>query len=117
MRNISILLAALVLAGCNSIENRYVDATGVHGHGVTTFSATQTDGKFTISDDGSTCSGSFPHWKSATVVFHVSCSDGKSGTVTMTRPTANATMVAGEGTVQFTDGTTRRFIFGRKDML
>jgi hypothetical protein len=29
----------------------------------------------------------------------------------MTRPTANASIIAGEGTMQFTNGEIRRFIF------
>lgn len=113
MSRIAILCAGLVLAGCNTVKNHYVDAGGIHGGGTTTFSATQTDGKFSISDSSGTCTGTFPSWKSAVVVFPVSCSNGKAGTVTMTRPTANATIVEGEGTIQFTDGSTRRFIFGR----
>lgn len=101
------------LAGCNTVENQYVDASGKRGSGQTTFSVTFSDGKFSISDAGVTCSGSFDSWQSATVVFPVTCSDGKSGSVTMTRPTANASLVAGEGTMQLTNGETRRFVFGR----
>lgn len=114
----SILVAALgIIAGCNTVENRYIDATGVHGRGQTTFGATQEDGKFSISDSSSTCAGSFPHWRNATVVFPVSCTDGRSGTVTMTRPMTNASMVAGEGTIQFNNGTSKRFMFGRADSI
>lgn len=112
-----ILGALIALSSCNTIENQYVDATGKHGSGQTTFGVTQENGKFSISDSGVTCSGAFPNWRNATVVFPVRCSDGKSGSVTMTRPTTNASMVAGEGTIQFTNGETKRFVFGRKDMM
>lgn len=110
-------LIPVALASCNTIENQYVDATGKHGSGQTTFSTTFSDGKFSVSDAKSTCSGTFASWQSATVVFPVKCSDGKTGSVTMTRPTANASMVAGEGTMQLSSGETRRFVFGRKDIM
>ncbi|MHC2540415.1 hypothetical protein FB001_103289 [Ensifer sp. SEMIA 135] len=109
--------ACMGVAGCNTIENQYVDANGRRGSGQTTFGVTMTDGKFAIADAGVTCSGTFPHWRNATVVFPVTCTDGTSGTVTMTRPTANASMVAGEGTMSLTNGDARRFVFGRKDMM
>ncbi|NTA79969.1 hypothetical protein G6L13_05660 [Agrobacterium tumefaciens] len=112
------LVASLgLIAGCNTIENRYIDAKGTHGHGQTTFGATQENGKFSIADSSSTCTGSFPHWRNATVVFPVSCTDGRSGTVTMTRPMTNASMVSGEGTIQFTNGTSKKFMFGRADSI
>ena len=104
----------ILLASCNSIENQYVDATGKHGSGQTTFSVTQSDGKFSIADKAGTCGGTFDSWSGATVVFPVACTNGKTGTVVMTRPTANASLVAGEGTIQFVGGETRRFIFGPK---
>lgn len=106
------IIAILAVSGCNSISNRYVDARGKHGRGETTFSVTQSNGTFSISDEKVTCKGTFDSWSDATVVFPVTCGDGKSGTVVMTRPTADATMVAGEGTIEFTDGTIRRFVFG-----
>jgi hypothetical protein len=113
-RPIILALAALSLTGCNTIENQYVDANGKHGSGQTTFGATQENGKFSISDARSTCSGTFPNWRSATVVFPVSCTDGRQGSSTMTRPMTNASIVAGEGTLQFTNGETKRFVFGPK---
>ena len=100
------------LAGCNMIQNKYVDSTGMHGSGTTTFGAMQEDGKFSITDEKATCRGVF-EWKNPTAVFPVQCTDGKNGTVTMTRPTANASQIAGEGTIEFTDGATKRFVFGK----
>jgi hypothetical protein len=107
------LLALLALAGCNSIGVRYVDATGERGTGTLTGGPVSfNDGKFSISDRGVTCSGSFPSWANLTVVFPVTCTDGKTGTVTMTRPPAN--VIAGEGTMQLSSGETRRFVFGQR---
>lgn len=107
-------LGLLCLAGCNTIQNQYVDATGKHGSGTTTFGVAFDQVKFRISDSAVTCSGGAESWQSPTLVFPVACTDGKTGTATMTRPTANASAVAGEGTIQFTSGETRRFVFGPK---
>ncbi|WPE22507.1 hypothetical protein [Shinella zoogloeoides] len=117
MKNFVALGAVLALVGCNTIENQYVSATGRYGSGQTTFGAMQENVKFSIGDGRVTCRGTAPDWRKATVVIPVACTDGKSGTVTMTRPMTNASMVAGEGTMQLTNGETRRFIFGRKDQL
>lgn len=113
MNRAPLLIALAFLAGCNTIENQYVDATGKHGSGQTTFSATMSDGKFSIADKGVTCSGTFDSWQASTVVFPVACTDGRRGSVTMTRPTANASLVAGEGTMQLGGGEVRRFVFGK----
>jgi hypothetical protein len=113
MNRAPLLLALTLLAGCNTLENQYVNATGKHGSGQTTFSATMSNGKFSIADKGVTCSGTFDSWQAATIVFPVACTDGRRGSVTMTRPTANYSQVAGEGTMEFTDGSTKRFVFGR----
>lgn len=110
---IRIGLLCLALAGCNSINVKYVDASGLHGAGKLTGGAVNfNDGKLTIADRGVTCSGSFPSWESVTVVFPVKCTDGASGTVTMTRPPVN--QIAGEGAMQLTNGQTRRFVFGQR---
>ncbi|WP_421579504.1 hypothetical protein [Shinella sp. M31] len=113
MRKVLFVVAfGLATAGCNTIQNKYVDSTGMRGSGTTTFGAMQENGKFSITDEKATCRGVF-EWKNPTAVFPVQCTDRKSGTVTMTRPTANASQIAGEGTIQFTDGTERRFVFGK----
>lgn len=114
MKKLTATLLCLGLAGCNTIQNQYVDATGTHGSGTTTMSVTMTDGKFSISDRGATCSGTFPNWTAITVVFPVACTDGKRGTVTMSRPTAGVATLAGEGTMALTNGEARRFVFGPK---
>jgi hypothetical protein len=114
MKRLATLISILALSGCNTIENQYVDATGKHGSGQTTFSATLSDGKFSIAEKSGSCSGQFDSWSNATVVFPVTCTNGKSGSVVMTRPTANASIIAGEGTIQFVGGETRRFVFGPK---
>lgn len=112
MKKLIAALLCLGLAGCNTIQNQYVDATGTHGIGTTTFGATQEDVRFSIASKGETCTGRADNWRSATLGMPVSCSSGKSGMVTMTRPMTNASQVAGEGTMMMTDGTARKFIFG-----
>lgn len=113
MKKIAFLSLAL-LAGCNTIQNQYVDATGTHGSGATTFGVSQEDVRFSIADKGETCTGTAASWRSSTLVMPVSCSSGKAGTVTMTRPMTNASQVAGEGTMALTNGETRRLVFGPK---
>ncbi len=112
MKPLAPLLPIILLTSCNTIENHYVDATGKLGSGQTTMSVTQSDGKFSIADEAVACSGTFDSWANATVVFPVNCTNGKSGSVVMTRPTANGSLVAGEGTIQFVTGESRRFTFG-----
>lgn len=105
--------AALVgLTGCNTVSVQYVDATGRHGSGEATVSVTQQNGTFSITDKGATCSGTFANWNQLTVVFPVTCTDGKSGSVTMTRPTEGP--IIGEGTMELRSGEKRRFLFGRE---
>jgi hypothetical protein len=104
-----ILFAAL--ASCNAMSVQYVDSGGKRGAGTTNITALQTDGTFSVTDKGVTCSGTFPSWKAMTVVFPVRCTDGQTGSVTMTRPASGP--IAGEGTMQLTSGEIRRFIFGK----
>lgn len=107
----SLTLMAMALSSCNAISVRYVDATGIRGTGTLDVSALQTNGTFSIRDEAATCAGKFPSWQKMTVVFPVNCTDGKLGTVTMTRPASGS--VAGEGTLQLASGEVRRFVFGR----
>lgn len=112
MRKWSVIAIATLVSGCNSIPVNYVDAGGLRGSGeITGGVASMNDGTFKVSDRGVTCSGSFPSWSNLTTVFPVKCSDGNQGSVTMTRPPVN--VIAGEGTMQLTNGETRRFVFGR----
>lgn len=109
---LTIAAAGMLLAGCNTIQNHYVDASGKHGSGTTTFGATQENVKFSIRDEKSTCTGSTDNWRSMTVVIPITCTDGKSGTVMMTRPLSG--LIAGEGTMQLASGEVRRIMFGPK---
>lgn len=114
---IPVLISLLAcLAGCtaSSIENRYLGMSGKYGSGQTTMGVYANDGKFSLSDGKSTCAGSFASWQAFTIVFPVTCTDGRSGSVTMTRPSAGVAILAGEGTIQFANGETRRFAFGPK---
>lgn len=108
-----VLPFCVMIAGCNSIGVRYVDATGERGAGTITGGAlSMNDGKFSIADKGVTCSGNFPSWTNLTITFPVSCTDGNRGTVTVTRPPVNA--IAGEGTMELTNGEVRRIVFGQR---
>lgn len=113
MKNLFGVSVLVLLAGCNSIGVRYVDATGERGSGTITGGAvSMNDGKFSIADRGVTCSGSFASWANLTIVVPVTCTDGKTGTATMTRPFNGP--IAGEGTLQLAGGETRRFVFGQR---
>ena len=113
VKAIAVLAVASCLVGCNTIAVRYVDATGERGSGTITGGvASMNDGKFSVSDKGVTCSGAFPSWANLTITFPVRCTDGNTGTVTMTRPPVN--VIAGEGTMQLASGDTRRFVFGQR---
>ncbi len=111
MKSIATSIICLTLAGCNAMSVQYVDATGKRGTGIANISAVQTDGTFSVTDKGATCSGKFPSWHQITVVFPVRCTDGQSGSVTMTRPASGP--IAGEGTMQLASGEVRRFVFGK----
>jgi hypothetical protein len=112
MNKWKIFLVGGLLTSCNAMSVQYVDATGRRGTGTANISAVQTDGTFSVTDKGVTCSGKFPSWQQMTVVFPVQCTDGQSGSVTMTRPASGP--IAGEGTMQLGSGEVRRFIFGKR---
>lgn len=110
MRKIAVL-AISALAGCSSVQTQYVGPTGQYGSGsITGGVMSMNNGKFSIAANGVTCSGNFPSWEKLTVIFPIWCTDGTSGTVTMARPPVN--VISGEGTMQLTNGETRRFTFG-----
>jgi len=113
---LTLMLMSSCLSGCtaSAIENRYLGMNGKYGSGSTTMGVYANDGKFSITDEKSTCSGSFPSWQAFTIVFPVTCTDSRTGSVTMTRPSAGVAILAGEGTIQFTNGATKRFAFGPK---
>ena len=115
-RTLLMLVSVAGLAGCNSVQTAYIDSTGKHGRGEITYGVhNMENGKFSITDNGVTCRGAFPDWSDYTVVFPVQCTDGRAGQASMTRPTSTGVSVlAGEGTIQFTDGQTKRFVYGPK---
>ncbi|HBF32666.1 hypothetical protein [Rhizobium sp.] len=114
MKKMLLAIPCIVLCGCVSVKTAWVDASGKHGSGLITGDAYNvSNGKFSLTDHGVTCSGAFPNWASYTVVFLVKCSDGRSGMASMTRPTAaGASVLAGEGTIRFAHGENKSFIFG-----
>lgn len=104
------LPALVLLAGCGAtVKMAYVDASGKHGSGTVSMDSTLHNGKLSISDKGQTCSGSFHDWSSLTIVVPVKCSDGKTGTATMTRALSGT--ISGEGTMQLSGGEVRRFVY------
>lgn len=114
MKYVAAAFLCLALSGCNAMTVQYVDATGRRGTGTANISAVQTDGTFSVTDNGTTCSGEFPSWRQMAVVFPVHCTDGQSGSVTMTRPASGP--IAGEGTMQLASGEVRRFVFGNTSL-
>lgn len=109
MRGFAVALAG-ILAGCApTIAVQYVDASGRHGAGNVSVSGTLQNGRLSLTSKGETCSGAFANWSSLTVVVPLACTSGLTGTATMTRPFSGP--IIGEGTMQLSDGTSRRFTF------
>lgn len=100
----------VALTGCsNTLEAQYSGPKGVYGSGQITQTVTQSDVKLSIKNDGVTCSGSYPTWNPLTIVFPVSCTDGRKGSATLTRPFEGP--MSGQGSIQFADGETRQIVY------
>ncbi|MER8532082.1 hypothetical protein NKH61_05350 [Mesorhizobium sp. M1005] len=110
MKWIGVLACLLAIAGCSpTVKMAYVDAGGKHGSGTVTMDGTLHNGKLSISDDGQTCAGTFPHWSNLNLVVPVQCTGGVTGTATMTRVMDGP--ISGEGTMQLSNGETKRFVY------
>lgn len=110
MRWIPASALLLVITGCSpTVKMAYVDARGKHGSGAVTMDGTLHNGKLSITDGAQTCAGSFTSWSSLTVVVPVKCTGGVTGTATMTR--AMDGPISGEGTMQLSNGETKRFVY------
>ena len=108
----AVAFAALFLAGCGSITlpASGVTSDGIHFEGTTT--ASMKIGEFSVSGNGITCSGTYdPHDRAKRIEAKTTCTDGRTGTIYVVR---NNDGLGGHGTVQFTDGTTGTFVFGKK---
>lgn len=111
-RLIAIAAASLALAGCASEFS--VPVTGVLGNQSAQGAATARmsgDGTFFVSTaSGLRCEGTYDSLSRApTIEAPVTCSDGRSGRLVITR-TMN--MVSGTVIGQLNDGTPGRFVFG-----
>jgi hypothetical protein len=107
-------LMLLALGGCVGPQAsiHYVGPNGAYGMGtIEANPAGQLSGKITLSNSLETCTSTFENWHSPTISTPFSCSDGKSGTLTLTRASPS---LEGQGTAQFTDGTNRLVIFNVK---
>ncbi len=112
MKSWFVFLSVLILSACNAMPVTYVGASGKFGSGqINGGPVNMSDGAFSISDKGVTCSGKFPSWTNLTIVFPVTCTDGATGSVNMTRPFNGP--IAGEGSLSLSTGENRRFVYGR----
>ncbi|MER8925819.1 hypothetical protein [Mesorhizobium sp. M0859] len=110
MKSIGVLPCLLAIAACSpTVKMAYVDASGKHGSGTVTMDGTLHNVELSISDNGQSCSGTFPSWSNLTVVVPVKCTDGVTGTATMTRVMDGP--ISGEGTMQLSNGETKRFVY------
>lgn len=103
-------LSVMGLAGCsNTLEAQYSGPKGLYGSGQITQTVTQSDVKLSIKNAGVTCSGTYPTWNPLTIVFPVTCTDGRKGSATLTRPFEGP--MSGQGSIQFSDGETRQIVY------
>ena len=105
---IAVSTIAAFLTGCAVIEPVAVIASnGEVMKGVAT--ASPLGGSFTVADARATCSGTYDALtQSPTVSFAAKCSDGRTGVGGALRDSA----ISGSGTMQMSDGTTARFVYG-----
>jgi hypothetical protein len=106
-----VLLLTLLLAATACSMTVPVAVVNKHG-GVMKGSATasMSGGTFQVADDKVSCSGTYDAMSmAATISMPVTCSDGRSGTVTATR---DDTMMSGSGYVDLSDKSHAAFFFG-----
>lgn len=117
MRNRTSLLAVvpviIALAGCGSIT---VPASGVDSKGVSysgSTTASMSGGTFSVTGtDGVVCSGTYdPFNRSKRIEAKTTCTNGRKGTIYVVR---NSDGMGGKGDAEFDDGTTGKFVFGKK---
>lgn len=65
-------------------------------------------GSFQASNERASCAGTYDANPAATVSFAVRCTDGRTGVGQALRDNPTS----GSGTIQMSDGTTARFVFG-----
>ncbi len=104
------LIGLLIASGCSTSKVTYVGPDGPYGSGIMTGGfASMSNGRFSIADAGITCSGNYSSWEDGPLKFPVWCSDGTSGTVTLSpSPDIKST---GVGTIQIYDGEPRQIAF------
>lgn len=108
MKGIILVGLVLAVAGCTTTEPLAVIAAGGEVMKGTTVAAL-TGGTFSASDSRATCSGTYDDLTMVqTVSFAVTCTDGRRGIGRAVRDSATG----GSGTIQMSDGTTAKFVFG-----
>lgn len=102
-------LLAAALSGCGiTVPVAVMHSSGEVMRGQATASMLM-GSTFTVSDDRATCTGTFDGVTVArTVSFAAHCTDGRTGLGSALRDTP----ASGSGTMQMSDGTTARFVFG-----
>lgn len=110
MKRTGLLACLFAISGCGAtVKMAYVDAGGKHGTGTVTMDGTLHNGKLSITDAGQVCTGTFPDWSDLTLVVPVQCTGGITGTATLTRVMDGP--ISGEGTMQLSNGVTKRFVY------
>lgn len=116
MKRISILGAAVAaastaLVGCSSAKVTYVDERGAYGKGIMAGGfASMNSGRFSITDEGITCSGNYASWDKGDLKFPVWCTDGASGTVNIARVEG----IPSNGTLHLSTGVARSLVLAGK---
>jgi hypothetical protein len=109
MRKLWVAIFAVACCGCTVTVP--VAIIGRDGHVLRGTAITgSSSGSFTVSDGAATCRWGYgSRDRSLTVSMPVTCSDGRSGTVTATR---DANVPSGAGTFTLSDGSRGTFLFG-----
>jgi hypothetical protein len=106
-----VLLAPMALASCAiSKPVTVLLDKGQVMRGTTTVSLS--GGSFSASDsNGLSCSGSYnPYDSTPTIAVKASCNDGRTANIVVKRDTV--TGAGGSGTIEMSDGTQGKFLFG-----
>jgi hypothetical protein len=102
-------LLALALAGCALTEPVAVISSNGETMKGTATAQSLGPSTFTVTNARATCTGTYDAiTPSPTVSFVTKCTDGRTGVGSAVRDSD----ISGSGTMQMSDGTTARFVFG-----
>lgn len=98
-------------AGCwPEARIQYVGPAGLYGRGTLMAEPVGLlNGRIRIEDGAEVCDAAFENWNGTVISKPLTCSNGFTGMITLTR---SADELAGQGNAVMSDGTTRQIVFG-----